>query len=293
MTTRGLRWLKGGDFARRGGVFAAALHGEGGRRTLIKLALVMLSALVLSACVTTTTGGFEDKKDPKKAVKISVEAARVYIRDGNWEAAKRHLKDALAIDDHNPDANEALALVFWQTGEFDEADKYFRKAIDYSSASDTSRIRNNYAAFLYSRQHYKQAESQLEKVAEDLLYDQRPDAFLNLGKVRIKLKKYREAQDVLERAAMMDRHNPMIVFELAEVCFQLEDYAKAQRYYDAYKSQVQAPSAASLWLGIRLADRLGDKDAKASYALALRNLFPKSEEYLEYKSVYSNAGIKH
>ncbi len=268
---------------------------QGGRmpNALLKLAAVVVAALLISACVTTQTGGFGEKKDPKKAVEYSVQAARNYIQEGNWEAAKRHLKTALDIDSHNADANEALALVFWRTGEYEQADKHFRAAIDYASDNDASRIRNNYAAFLYDRKRYADAETQLEKVAEDLLYDKRPDAFLNLGMVRIKLKKYAQAKEVLERANLMDRSNPMVVFQLAEVCFQLGDYAKAQFFFDAFKSRVQAPSAASLWLGIRLAERAGDKDSVASYALALKNLFPQSEEYLAYKSVYSDAGVQH
>jgi type IV pilus assembly protein PilF len=186
-----------------------------------------------------------------------------------------------------------LALVFWRTGEYEQADKHFRTAIDYARDSDGSRIRNNYAAFLYDQKHYADAENQLEKVAEDLLYNGRPDAFLSLGKVRIKLKKYAQAKEVLERAILMDRGNPAVMFQLAEVYCQLGDYTKAQSYYDAYRKPNQAPSAASLWLGIRLAERAGDKDAAASYALALKNLFPQSEEYVAYKSVYSDAGTEH
>lgn len=260
---------------------------------LLKLIAVVMAGLLISACVTTQTGGFQDKKDPKKAVEYSVQAARNYIQEGNWDAAKRHLRNALDIDSHNADANEALALVFWRTGEYEQADKHFRAAINHSGDAASSRIRNNYAAFLYDQKNYAEAESQLEKVAEDLLYDGRPDAFLNLGKVRIKLKKYAQAKDVLERAGLMERGNPMVISLLAEVYFQLGDYTRAQSFYDAYRKMTQAPSAASLWLGIRLASRAGDKDSVASYALALKNLFPQSEEYLAYKSVYSDAGTEH
>lgn len=261
--------------------------------SVLRNGMLILIAAFLAACVTTQTGGFENKKDPQKAVQFSVEAARNYIQEGDWEAAKRHLRNALDIDSHNADANEALALVFWRTGEFEQADKSFRSAISNAKEIDVSRIRNNFAAFLYDRKRYADAETQLEKVAEDLLYDRRPDAFVNLGRVRIKLKKYAAAKDVLERAALMDRNNPVILFQLAEVSFALGDYAKAQNFYDAYRKQVSTQSSASLWLGIRLANQQGDQNSVASYALALKNLFPQSEEYLEYKSVYGNAGSEH
>ena len=65
----------------------------------VKLASVAVTDCLAGRCVTTETGGFEDKKDPQKAVEFSVQAARSYIQEGNWEAAKRHLKNALEIDD--------------------------------------------------------------------------------------------------------------------------------------------------------------------------------------------------
>ncbi len=260
---------------------------------LLKSVTIAIGAVLMSACITTQTGGFEDKKDPKKAVELSVQAARSYIQEGKWDAAKRHLKTALEIDAHNAGANDALALIFWRTGEYEQVDKYFRDAISGATGSEASRIRNNYAAYLFDRKRYDEAEGQLEKVAEDLLYDKRAEAFLNLGRVRIKLKKFAEAKDVLERAMLMDRGNVAVMFQLAETHFQLGDYPKAKSFYDAYRKQVPTQSPASLWLGVRLAEQAGDKHSSASYALALKNLYPQSEEYLAYKSVYGNARTEH
>lgn len=257
---------------------------------LIAAMLTMTSMLlVLPGCVTTQTGGFEEKKDPKKAVEVSVQAARGYIQQGNWDAAKRHLKNALAIDDSDAEVHETMAQVFWQTGEFEQSDLHFRRAV---SLKGDARIRNNYAAFLYDRKRFAEAESELEKVAEDVLYDQRANAFVNLGRVRIKLKKYVAAKDVLERAALMERNNMVAISLLAEVSYQLGEYPKAQGYYDRYRKSINGQTPASLWLGIRLAEKFGDHDAAASYALALKNLYPQSEEYLAYKSAGHDDGAK-
>ncbi|MDB6060718.1 MAG: type pilus biosis/stability protein PilW [Verrucomicrobiaceae bacterium] len=259
-------------------------------RYLSAVMLTFFTLFALQGCVTTQTGGFGEKKDPKKALEYSVQAARGYIQQGNWEAAKRHLKTALEIDDRNADVHETMAQVFWNTGEYEQADLHFRRALSINS--NDARIHNNYAAFLYDRKRYAEAETELEKVAEDLMYDRRADAFVNLGRVRIKLKKYAAAKDVLERAALMDRGNLMLTFQLAEVYYQLGDYAKAQSYYDSYRKSVNGQTAASLWLGIRLAEKFSDYDAAASYALALKNLYPQSEEYLAYKGANRDGGTK-
>ena len=261
------------------------------QRIARNVVLVTLAVLSLAGCVTTESGGFQDKKDPQKTLSYSIQAARNYIQQGNWEAAKRHLKTALEIDDRNADVHETMAQVFWNTGEFEQAELHFRRAISLDGKS--SRVRNNYAAFLYQQKRYADAEVQLEKVADDLLYEKRSEAFVGLGRVRLKLKKYREAKDVLERARLMERNSMLAVFELAEAYYQLGEYSKSQELYDAYRQQLNAQTPGSLWLGIRLADKFGDHNAQASYALALKNLYPRSEEYLEYMSVYGNGGQKH
>lgn len=266
------------------------------RRTLAKTRwmrnlAVGLTCVGLAGCITTHSGGFETKRDPQKAVEYSVEAARSYLQQENYEAAKRHLKNALEIDERNPEVHETMAQVFWRTGEMEQADEHFKRAL--SADGSNSRIRNNYAAFLYSQKRYRDAEEQLVKVTADLMYERRADAFINLGRVQVKLKNYAAAKDTLERALLMQRNNPETVFSLAEVYYQLGEFDKAQQYYAAFRQQVPTQSAESLWLGIRLAAKSRDNDTMASYALALKNLFPRSEEYNEYKSEYGDGGAKN
>lgn len=264
----------------------------GARRAhLLRGVAVGLACIGLAGCVTEQSGGFENKRDPQKALQYSVEAARSYLQEGNYEAAKRHLRNALEIDSRNAEVHEAMAQVFWRTGEADQANEHFRRAL--AADGNNSRIRNNYAAFLYSQKRYRDAEEQLQKVAADLMYERRADAFINLGRVQIKLRNYAAAKDTLERALLMQRGNPETLFALAEVYYQLGDYGMAQQSYAAYRQLVPTQSAESLWLGIRLAAKNGDHDTVASYALALKNLFPRSEEYGEYKSVYGDGGARN
>ncbi len=262
--------------------------GQGGLSPrLAGLGLILLALLGISACVTTETGGaYIEKKDPQKTLELSIQSARNYIAQRNWEAAKRHLRIALEIDDHNAEVHETMAEVLWQTGEYEQAELHFQRAVTLDGKN--SRIRNNYGAFLYDQKRYPDAEKQLERVTDDLMYDKRPEAFISLGRIELKLKKYKEAKEVLERARLMETNSMQGVPELAEVYFQLGDYDRSKAFYETYRQQMKAQTPASLWLGIRLADKLGDPDAQASYALVLKNLYPRSEEYLEYLSVYGH-----
>lgn len=252
--------------------------------------LLLIAGLPLAGCVSTQTGGFTEKASQKKALEYSVQLARQYLAAGNWEAAQRHLKTALEIDGNNADVHAALAMVFQNTGELERAEQEFERALELES--DNSRIRNNYAVFLYGRGRYRDAEQQLQKVVADVLYDKRADAFVNLGIVRQELGDWRGSQQALERALLMEPKSRRAALKLARSYYELGDYGQAQKMYDRFRRDDEVQSAEALWLGIRLADRFEDKNAFASYALALKNLYPKSEEYLAFKGQYGDVGTR-
>lgn len=248
--------------------------------------LVALMVSLLGACVTTERGGVGTKADKAKALEYSLLLARNYIRVGNWEAAKRHLKAAIEIDDSSAQVYEAMALVLQNTGEFSLAEENYKKSIKIDSRF--SRVRNNYAAFLYQQHRYEEAVEQLELVVADTLYNKRSSAYISLGKSYRQLEKLPEAEQAFYRAHLMAPGNTALLFQLADIYFRLGQFPESQKYYDAYHSQVKQQPASSLWLGIRLADKFGDNDSMSSYSLALKNLYPRSKEYLEYREIFIN-----
>lgn len=255
-------------------------------RTFYPALLVLISTCLLSACIHTETGGFSDKKDNEKALAYSEELARGYIREGNWEAAKRHLKVAIDLDDSSAGVYEAMGMVYQNTGELDEAWASYKKAVKLDAGN--SRIRLNYASFLYQQGEFEEAAKQLNIVTEDTLYPKRELAFANLGRCYLRMDKPEKAAAAFNRAYLMDRRSPSIKFELANAYFQMGSYSEAQKFYDAFRQQVNQQSSQALWLGIQLADKFDNQDAFSSYALALKNLYPASAEILLYKSQYEN-----
>jgi type IV pilus assembly protein PilF len=243
---------------------------------------VLLLASLLGGCISTSTGLFTEEASPEKALEERVSLARQYIGEGNWEAAKRNLKLAEAIDANNPEVFEAFALVYQSTGEYELAEENFKKALSKDN-KNISRARNNYAAFLYSQERYKDAQKQLNEVIKDTLYTGRPNAYVNLGLCQLKLFDTEGAEASFVRALAMDRTNQVALVEVAQIRFDAQDYATANQFYGTYRSVARQQSARALLLGIRLAQVAGDSDSEASYALALGSRFPDSPEYQAYK----------
>ncbi|TCO78446.1 type IV pilus assembly protein PilF [Chromatocurvus halotolerans] len=241
---------------------------------------ILLCLFALSACITSRDTVFTEPASPDEVLTQRVELARKYIGDGNWDAAKRNLKVAASINDRKPEVHEAFALVYQSTGEIEMAEASYQRAIALDDRF--SRARNNYAAFLFSQQRFKEAEQQLQAVVRDTLYEARPRAFINLGLSRLALADDDGAEEAFIRALSMQGNNSIPLLEMASLRLKAGDYRAAAQYYERYRSAVRRQSARGLWLGVRLAQATGDRDAEGSYALALRNLYPESPEYAAY-----------
>lgn len=242
--------------------------------------------MTLSACVTTTERVFSNDPSPEETLERRVELARQYIGQGDWANAKRNLALAVEIDPRNAEVHEAFGLVYQSTGEYELAEDSYEEALRLDRGF--SRARNNYAAFLYSQERFREAEQQLQYVIKDTLYPARPQAFVNLGRCQLQLFKPVEAEASFMRALAMDRTNTIAMLEVAELRYDAGDYDSALRYYGTYRTILRQQSSRGLLLGIKLARATGDKDAESSYALALTNLYPSSEEYAAYRRLVAD-----
>lgn len=243
------------------------------------LLLVML--LGLAGCVTETTGGFSAEASPGDELQKRVALARQYIGEGDWDNAKRNLELAANVDPNNAEVYEAFGLVYQSTGEYELAEQSFRKALRVDPK--LSRARNNYAAFLFGLGRVAEAEEQFERVTEDSLYSARPLSFINLGICRLRLDDPDGAEEAFTRSLSMDRRNPVALLEMGYLRLAKGDVAGAERHYGVYRTVVPGQSPRGFLLGIGIADAKGDEDAKSSYELALRNLYPDSSEYRQYR----------
>lgn len=108
----------------------------------LRFALVLLLAGLCSGCVLS--GDYNPMRTSKGRDEARVAYVQLgigYLQQGMTERAKVPLKKALELDDSDPDANAALALVFQAEMEPELADQHFRKAL--SARPQDARILNN------------------------------------------------------------------------------------------------------------------------------------------------------
>lgn len=244
-----------------------------------KLTVVLVLLLAMAGCVTTVSGGGAEK-DLQSAMQTYVQLGLGYLRAGNRDSARLNFQKALEIDRRSPGANDGMAMLYQLEAMDELAEEHFKKAIRFDR--NFSRARNNYGSFLYEKGRFEEAYEQFDKAAANLDYNGRPIALVNLGRTARKLGHMDRAEATFKHALALDSKLTIAMVELAEIYFQRENYSDAKRYLDMY-GETTRHSARTLWLGIRLERIFGNRDKVASYALALKNLHPYSQEYLQYK----------
>lgn len=251
-------------------------------KTLTRVAILLLS-WSLMACVSTlpNTGS---ETDLDSALQTYVELGLGYLRSGNRDGARLNFNKALDIDKRSAGAHDGMALLYQMEAMDELAEEHFNKAI--RSDRKFSRARNNYGRFLYDHGRYEEAYKQFEVASGNLEYSRRPIAMVNLGRTALKLGEIERAETALKHALALDEGRTDAMAELAEINFNRGDYAEAKKYIDSY-GRYRRHSAKTLWLGIRLERIFGNRDGEASYAMALKNLHPYSQEYLQYKQSLS------
>jgi len=246
------------------------------------LLVILFLTVCVSGCISSghVAGMGPAAVDKDKALELHIKLAQGYVNKGNRESARHHLRKAFDIDKKSAEAEATLALLYQLEGERELAEVSFKKSL--KRKKDFTLAQNNYGVFLFDSKRYEEALVQFEKAANDLDYDGRALALVNVGRTSLQLGHKERAKSALEHATILDRNLPEAFIELAAMNFEAQEYAGAKQNLDRFMALGQH-TPRGLLLGIRLERIFGNKDKEASYLLILKNRFPYSKEYLEYK----------
>lgn len=255
------------------------------RKSCLWLTLV-LTALLMSGCVTSTDSRFQREADKDEAIDNYVRLATAYIGQDNVDRARVHLDRASELAPEDPAVLTVKGLLYQTDSEDELAERSYKAAISNNPRYTRGRV--FYGAFLYGKGRFEEARDQFAAASRDTEYPDRASIFYNLGLTEERLEDLDAAVRAYGRAVELSRGDVKSLLALSRTLVAKGDFNAAERYYGRLMGAMQRNSnlrhsPESLITGIRIALHFGDSNREASLGLLLKSDFPNSLEYQQYK----------
>jgi len=250
--------------------------------------VLLLIGLFLSACGSPSSELLHpnDLQPRNKAADVNVNMGVEYMRRGQLKVALKKLHKALQLEPDNVLAHNAIAVLYERLQQTEQAKIHYKLALKYNPSDPSSN--NNYGNFMCRTQGIEQAEPYFLKALAHPLYKTPELAYTNAGMCAMRAKQYQKSHKYFEQALQSSPRFVKAVYQMAELKQQQGDSQTANRYLERYLTMAKQ-NAESLWLGIRIAHTLQQRDREASYRLLLRNGYPDSKQtQLLYQSGLEN-----
>lgn len=232
-----------------------------------------------SGGATGSAAGQPPTSQVQRMSRSHVELGEAYLQAGRIGTALEEARVAVALDPAYAPAHLLLASVHALLDETEPARKEFELALKY--APDDPEINNAYGWFLCSSGNEKAGLVQLAKSASNPLYQTPTRPRTNAGLCYLRLKDEASAGREFAAAYALDSSNTLALMNLAGLAYKQGDLVRARVLISEYNQQA-APTAESVWLGLRIERKLANREAEAAYVSRLKSQFGKTQEYQDY-----------
>lgn len=235
--------------------------------------LVMLACALCGCAAGVGQGAGADARALAKA-KAHTDLGAAYFQQNKLEVALDEFTMAIQADPGYAQAYNGLGLVRAALGEDEQAEANFKKAIQLQPNS--SEAHNNYGNFLCNKKRYDESIVQFMDAVKNPLYSTPNLAYANAGICSARKKDMPAAETYLNKALQLNPLTHSAAYQLADIQYARGDAKAAQKALQ--NALVASPGPEVLWLGVRIARALGNRDDEASYALQLRRQYPDSPQ---------------
>ena len=238
--------------------------------------LLLLSlTLWLAACANT-----QEREMKKNAAEANFKLGIGYMQSGRFEVATEKLLKSLQFDDKNPEAHNALAVLYEEIREYGPAETHYKPAIDLKP--DYTLAKLNYARLLCTHQPARMAEGEgeFQTIATDPANAgaTAADAYVGLAWCARQRNDVAQTETWLRKALESNSSNAPALYELAQISQSQNKTLSARAFLQRYHAQTR-PTPPSLALGVRIENAPnGDPQLRQEYAKLLRSQFPNTDE---------------
>lgn len=246
-------------------------------------ALIVASMLVSCAQQGSAPGApsaeprtASDQTDSDRRAATRLELASLYFSRGQYETALDEVKQALAVRPDLVAAYNMRGLIYAAMGEDRLADESFQRALAINPRDADSM--HNRAWILCQRNRFEEADRLFEQAIALPQYRDVVRSLMAQGVCLARANRLPDAEQKLLRAYELDPSNPTTALNLSEVLYRRADYERARFYIRRVNSREDLTNAQTLWLALRIENRIGNRVGVEDYARQLRSRFPQSPE---------------
>lgn len=247
------------------------------------------AALALGGCVSAPVSGgsvdavgisrpmsdMQPSNESENRARVHVDLGMAYFEVGRYDVALDEGRTALNESQNYAPAFHLMGLVYMMIGENASANDFFSRALNVAPGDPD--FNNSYGWFLCQQGREDEALDRFARAARNPYYRYPARPYTNAGLCLEKLNKDVEAEKQFLFAVQADPANGQALYQLAAIAYRRNDFQGAHDQLVRLHQQLR-PTAASVWLGLRAARKLGERNAEASYAEQLRSRFADSAE---------------
>ncbi len=214
--------------------------------------------------------------DARTRAKAHTDLAAAYYELGNLAVALEETQIALRADPGYAPAYNIQGLVHMDLREHDKAEQSFKRGLQL--APQDPDLNHNYGWFLCQTNRAEESVRWFLNAVKNPLYRTPARSYAAAGRCSEKINP-KDAQEFYERALQLDPRNAPAMLSLADLHYRQGRLGEASELLTRYHKLVPEPSAESLWLGVRVERKLGNRVAADSYAAQLRRRHADSPQY--------------
>lgn len=220
-----------------------------------------------------------DEPEARKRARIRMELALGYFEQGQTSVALDEVKQVIGIDPSFSQAYNLRGLIYMRLNDTGQAEDSFRRALSLDPRDGDTL--HNYGWLQCQQRRYDDSVRSFGQALANPTYGGRAKTLMAQGLCQARAGRTADAERSLSRSYELDAANPVTGYNLARLLYQRGDLKRSQ-FYIRRLNNSELANAESLWLGIRVERRLGDRVAMTQLAEQLRRRHPQSRELTAY-----------
>lgn len=221
-----------------------------------------------------------DEPEARRRARIRTELAANYFDQGQTTVALDEIKLALAADATYAPAWSLRGLVYMRLNDAALAEESFQRAVQINPRDPD--VLHNYGWFACQQARYAQSTELFGRALASPVYGGQARTLLAQGVCQLRAGQLSEAEASLARSYELDPANPISAYNLASLLYRRGEAQRAQ-FIIRRVNNGEFANAETLWLGVRVERRLGNREAAAQLGQQLARRFPDSPQWAAHQ----------